>query len=271
MTRSGAVGSSAKERSGSTSGGDQLNTLDDRTIELLKSSLPLLPELNKTMEFIKNQMTGVTEKMKSMEGRLEKLEACQKDFGENMEKRGQAIEEINQRLEKWQERVEKRIEKIEESLNALEKEMVDRERHSRSWSIVMLNKIEENKGEDSEDFVRTIFDNIPPVKKRNIQFDIVHRVGKRIQGKHRPFLIRMIRKADTRYLLNREIKDHFWKSGFPIFADVPYADRVAKRLYQKEINLLCEKGHKAKFENGVWRIDNHLFKLDNYKGELGLV
>ena len=160
-----------------------------------------------------------------------------------------------------------RLEKAEERIAELEEEVNARERHSRSWSVRMQNCYPEKLNEDSEKIVRQIFESIPEVKERQIQFDIVHRVGRKMTNvgssssnqtgeKQRAFLIRMLRKADTRFLLQRWIREKFYEKGFPIFQDMTQTDLQEKQKYAREMQELWKQGQKVRFENGHWLVNN---------------
>ena len=222
---------------GRAKGGGNGGGLDDQTIKLIKENLPALPVLVEKIEKMNNEFKELDGWKRAIEERMGLLQGELKD-------------------------IQTKLNGIDQALEELQDSVLDKERHSRSWNIIIPTKEKEERGEDAEGMVREILGRVKEVDQRKIEFDIVHRVGGRHPGKERPFLARMLKKSDTRFLLSGDIRRKFRDLGVAILADLPYADRMEKKKYQAEINKLCQGGARAKFERGKWFVNGQRFKTN---------
>ena len=226
----------------------------------MENNLPRFPEMAETLR-------KVEARAEKQESEMMKLRDDMRKWKEKMETRAEEqereIRKMRKEMDDWKtemtnsvlkklELIEKKVEKVEIDLNA-------RERHSRSWSVRMVNDVKEEKNEDPEKIVRKIFETIPAAK--NVDFDIVHRVGRKDQGGERPrqFLIRLAKKSDTRMLLSGEIRTQLYRKGYPIFPDLTALDKEKKTREFPEIKKLMDQGKKARFENGFWIVNGRRF------------
>ena len=154
----------------------------------------------------------------------------------------------------------KEIDNLKENGNA-------RERHSRSWNLVWVSREEEKTFEqpdDTENLVMSFINQVPEIKKRNVQIDVAHRIGKKFNDKPRPIIVRFIKKSDLWFVLKHR-KELIRQNKGPIFQDLTKHDRLTKKKYHQEISQLVNGGHQAKFQNGRWIIDGKTMTDNDFK------
>ena len=114
------------------------------------------------------------------------------------EKAEMDLQKTNEELET----LRKRITSLELQLQTEIENNIKLEQYTRRENL-KFNNIEEIEGEDCKSVIHNIIENDLGIDSKNIKFHAVHRVGEKVEGRHRSIIARFI---------SREDRDLIWKN-----------------------------------------------------------
>ena len=223
-------------------------------IESLKQIPALIEKLTKNLENHDELMSEVREMRKETAELKTKVESLESEGRKKDEK----IEKLTGELDSVKLDFNEKINKLTAQVEKNAKAALSLERHSRSFSLRMLN-VPESTNEKFSESIEKVSDVLKEVTGRdNIQIEYGHRTGKPREDKSaRPVIFRLMSRQDKMYLLTQRKKFH--QAGYMIFEDIPKADLDEK---QKHAEIMQEKynaGRKVMFARGQWFVDGRAF------------
>lgn len=198
----------------------------------------LRSELDKLRYELKNDIDQIRIET---QGLKQSLEFTQGDVAVMKEKAEMDLQKTNEELET----LRKRITSLELQLQTEIENNIKLEQYTRRENL-RFNNIEEIEGEDCKSVIHDIIENDLGIDSKNIKFHAVHRVGKKVEGRHRSIIARFI---------SREDRDLIWKnrSKTKSSGNHPnsYITEDFARAIQEERKILIKAMMKARNERGI--------------------
>ena len=198
----------------------------------------LRSELDKLRYELKNDIEQIRIET---QGLKQSLEFTQGDVAVMKEKAEMDLQKTNDELET----LRKRITSLELQLQTEIENNIKLEQYTRRENL-RFNNIEENEGEDCKSVVHDIIKNDLGIDSKDIRFHAVHRVGKNVEGRHRPIIVRFI---------SREDRDLTWRNRSKIKSSSnhpnSYITEDFARAIQEERKILIKAMMKARNEHGI--------------------
>lgn len=197
----------------------------------------LRSELDKLRYELKNDIDQIRIET---QGLKQSLEFTQGDLAVMKEKAEMDLQKTNEELET----LRKRITSLELQLQTEIQNNIKLEQHTRRENLRF--NIEEIEGEDCKSVIHNIIENDLGIDSKNIKFHAVHRVGKKVEGRHRSIIERFI---------SREDRDLIWKNRSKTKSSRnhpnSYITEDFARAIQEERKILIKAMMKVRNERGI--------------------
>ena len=182
---------------------------------------------------IKSDMKSIKTDINLMTGKLEKVE------NDVAALRSQMIEQ-----EEQLDSIAEMQQHVEERLNVMEAKIEDQESRDRRDNVILhgVPELEGNGPDDCEERFLTTVNSVLPSPLRPSDIVRAHRLGRRVQGKTRPLIARMIKSSQKTAILQRrkDLRD----KGYGVASDLTAKQR-------EQIQQAKSRGLFAYFKGGV--------------------
>lgn len=236
-------------------------SLDDSGDQVLKA-LTMTNKIGKQLQQILDRLESMETKLQTMEGVLSQISNLEKavnkiqvsivSFNDKAKKMDETIQDLdagltslNADIEEMQNREKQNLGKIKELQDQiLYQDVYSRRENLRIFGLPETDHSTENTG----DVVYKFFERELELENaRNIEFQRVHRLGKRKAGQSRPIIVRFLRFPE-RELVFRSVRDLGVESEVKVYADLPKEIRERRQKLWPKMKKAREEGKVAFFD-----------------------
>ena len=236
-------------------------SLDDSGDQVLKA-LTMTNKIGQQLQQILDRLERMETKLQTMEGVLLQISNLEKavnkiqvsivSFNDKAKKMDETIQDLdagltslNADIEEMQNREKQNLGKIKELHDQiLYQDVYSRRENVRIFGLPETDHSTENTG----DVVYKFFERELELENaRNIEFQRVHRLGKRKAGQSRPVIVRFLRFPE-RELVFRSVRDLGVESEVKVYADLPKEIRERRQKLWPKMKKAREEGKVAFFD-----------------------
>ena len=183
---------------------------------------------------------------------VDKIQANMESFNEKAKKMEETIHEIEAGLtftNKDIEEIKRRENQTLDKIQGLEDQILYQEVYSRRENLRLFGLPEEGQGSENtcEVVYKFLENELELEEARNIEFQRVHRLGKKKAGQSRPIIVRFLRFPE-RELVFRNVRDLGEESDVKAYADFPKEIRDRRKKLWPKLKQAREDGKVAFFD-----------------------
>lgn len=238
--------------------GKPLDVSDDQVLEALTMTEKIGQQLQQIlvrlerMETKLQTMEGTLGKISSLENAVNKIQANMESFNEKVKKMEGTIHEMEAGLtftNKDIEEIKRRENQTSDKIKGLEDQILYQEVYSRRENLRLFGLPEEGQGSENtrEVVYKFLESELELEDARNIEFQRVHRLGKKKAGQSRPIIARFLRFPE-RELVFRNVRDLGEESDVKAYADFPKEIRDRRKKLWPKLKQAREDGKVAFFD-----------------------
>ena len=201
-----------------TNEGDIRNSIEALTEAMEAGFASLHAELDKLRLEFKHELDEMKGELKSLK---ESISFTQDEVDTLKEKSEKNLKEMKGGLEE----LKKTIATLEEKLKAAVEDNIRLEQYTRRENL-RFNNITEEESEDCKSLINEVIQDEMGIDTANIKFHAVHRVGKKIENRCRPIIVRFI---------SREDRNQIWQNRGKIKHSDNYPDAYITEDFAKAI------------------------------------
>ena len=184
--------------------GKPLDVSDDQVLAALTMTEKIGQQLQQILDRLERMetklqtMEGTLGKISSLENAVNKIQANMESFNEKAKKMEETIHEIEAGLtftNKDIEEIKRRENQTSDKIKGLEDQILYQEVYSRRENLRLFGLPEEGQGSENtcEVVYKFLENELELEDARNIEFQRVHRLGKKKAGQSRPIIVRFLR------------------------------------------------------------------------------
>lgn len=209
---------------------DRLESMETK-LQTMEGALSQIPSLEKSVNKIQVSIVSFNEKVKKMDDTRQDLDA--------------GLTSLNADIEEMRNREKQNLGKIKD----LQDQILYQDVYSRRENLRFFGLPEtDHSSENTSDVVYRFFERELELENaRNIEFQRVHRLGKRKAGQSRPIIVRFLRFPE-RELVFRKVRDLGGESEVKVYADLPKIIRDRRQKLWPKMKKAREEGKVAFFD-----------------------
>ena len=238
--------------------GKPLDASDDQVLIALTMTEKIGQQLQQILDRLERMetklqtMEGTLGKISSLENAVNKIQANMESFNEKAKKMEETIHEIEAGLtftNKDIEEIKRRENQTSDKIKGLEDQILYQEVYSRRENLRLFGLPEEGHGSENtcEVVYKFLENELELEDARNIEFQRVHRLGKKKAGQSRPIIVRFLRFPE-RELIFRNVRDLGEESDVKAYADFPKEIRDRRKKLWPKLKQAREDGKVAFFD-----------------------
>jgi len=223
-------------------------TMTDKIGQQLQQILERLERMETKLQ----TMEGALAQISSLENAINKIQTNMISFNEKAKKMGETIQEIEAGLTSTNadiEEMKRREEQTADKIKSLEDQILYQDVYSRRENLRFFGLPEEAQGiENTREVLYKFLENELELEDaRNIEFQRVHRLGKKRVGQSRPIIVRFLRFPE-RELVFKNVRDLGDESDVKVYADFPKEIRERRKKLWPKMKKAREEGKIAFFD-----------------------
>ena len=238
--------------------GKPLDVSDDQVLVALTMTEKIGQQLQQILDRLERMetklqtMESTLGKISSLENAVNKIQANMESFNEKAKKMEETIHEIEAGLaftNKDIEEIKRRENQTSDKIKGLEDQILYQEVYSRRENLRLFGLSEEGQGSENtcEVVYKFLENELELEDARNIEFQRVHRLGKKKAGQSRPIIVRFLRFPEHE-LVFRNVRDLAEESDVKAYVDFPKEIRDRRKKLWPKLKQAREDGKVAFFD-----------------------